>query len=388
MSALAASALGLVLGLAAGPLEAGAHPPREAAVRRGVAQAWRAYARRFIQQDGRVIDWSDGGVTTSEGQAYALVRAVWADDQRTFDRVLAWTRDNLQGGDPAALPAWRWGEGATTWGVLDPHPAADADVWMAYALLLAGRRWEAPAYRDQARALAAEIWDQEVGEVGPWTLLLPGPWARGVDPVRLNPSYFLPFAFRAFAAADPERDWMSVVEGSYGLLEALMPLGTLPPDWVHLDRETAARVPDPDGAPEHSAHHGYEAFRVAWTLAADARWHDEPRARVLLATYADLGARYAREGRLAAIVDVHGAPLTAYDSPGFYGSLLAAWGEARPAAADALYLREIAPLSRPLGRGGRGGRGGWGGPDDYYGQNWTWLGVAFWAGVALPPEGL
>jgi endoglucanase len=382
MSALAASALGLVLGLAAGPQEAGAHPPRSSAVRRGVARAWRAYSRRFIQRDGRVIDWSDGGVTTSEGQAYALVRAVWADDRRTFDRVLVWTRDNLQGGDGAVLPAWRWGERGGAWGVIDPNPAADADVWMAYALVLAAQRWHEPRYRGQARGLLAAIWDQEVREVGPWTLLLPGPWAVGQDPVRLNPSYFLPFAFRSFAAVDPERDWMALVEGSYGLLEALMPLGTLPPDWVHLDPETAARTDDPSGAPEHSADHGYEAFRVAWTLAADARWHDEPRARALLATYADLGARYAREGRLAAIVDVHGAPLTPYDSPGFYGSLLAAWGEARPSDAAALFEREIAPLS------GIGGRGGWGGPDDYYGQNWTWLGVAFWAGVANPPEGL
>lgn len=384
MSALAASALGLVLGLAAGPQEAGAtaNCRAESAARRGVARAWRAYARRFIQRDGRVIDWSDNAVTTSEGQSYALVRAVWADDRRTFDRVRGWTQDNLQGGDGAALPAWRWGERDGAWGVLDANPAADADVWMAYALLLAARRWEAPEYRGQARAMLAAIWDQEVGEVGPWTLLLPGPWARGQDPIRLNPSYLLPFAFRSFAAEDPGRDWMDLVEGSYGLLEALMPLGTLPPDWVHLDRETAARTDDPAGAPEHSAHHGYEAFRVAWTLAADARWHDEPRARVLLATYADLGARYAREGRLAAIVDVQGEPLTPYDSPGFYGSLLAAWGEARPADAGPLFLREIAPLA------GRRGRGGWGGQDDYYGQNWTWMGVAFWVGVAQPPEGL
>lgn len=382
MSALAASALVLVLGLAAGPLEAGAHPPRESAMRRDVARAWRAYSRRFIQRDGRVVDWGDGGVTTSEGQAYALVRAAWADDRRTFDRVLVWTRDNLQGGDGAALPAWRWGERDGAWGVLDPNPAADADVWMAYALLLAAQRWEEPRYRAQARGLLAAIWDQEVGEVGPWTLLLPGPWAVGQTPVRLNPSYLLPFAFRSFAAVDPERDWMALVDGSYGLLEALMPLGALPPDWVHLDPETAARTDDPPGAPEHSADHGYEAFRVAWTLAADARWHDEPRARALLMAYADLGMRYDREGRLAAIVDAGGAPLTAYDSPGFYGSLLAAWGETRPAAAAALFRREIAPLSKMWGHGG------WGGPDDYYGQNWTWLGVAFWVGVANPPEGL
>lgn len=384
MSALAASALGLVLGLAAGPGKAGAATvsASETVDRRAVARAWRAYVRRFIQRDGRVVDWSDEGVTTSEGQAYALVRAVWADDRRTFDRVLRWTEDNLQGGDPTALPAWRWGEREGAWGVLDANPAADADAWMAYALLLAAERWGAAAYRDQARGLLGAIWEAEVAQVGPWTLLLPGPWAMGQDPVRLNPSYFLPFAFRAFAAEDPAHDWMALVDGSYGLLGALMPIGRLPPDWLHLDPATGTRLADPADAPPDSPHHGWEAFRVAWSLAADARWHDEPRARALLATYSRLASRYEDDGMLGAVVDVQGAPRVPYSSPGFYGSLLAAWSETRPADAARLFERELAPLAGPQGRGG------WGGRDDYYGQNWTWLGVAFWVGIAQPPEGL
>ncbi|MFT4977459.1 MAG: endo-1,4-beta-D-glucanase Y, partial [Myxococcota bacterium] len=72
-------------------------------------QTWRGYARGFIQRDGRVIDHREGSVSTSEGQAYAMIRAVWIDDPRTFARLLRWTTDNLQGGDPATLPAWRWG---------------------------------------------------------------------------------------------------------------------------------------------------------------------------------------------------------------------------------------------------------------------------------------
>lgn len=384
MSALAASALGLMLGLSAGPRAAGAatDSAREPVERRAVARAWRAYVRRFIQRDGRVVDWSDGGVTTSEGQAYALVRAAWAGDRRTFDRVLGWTRDNLQGGDPVALPAWRWGRRDGAWGVIDPNPAADADVWMAYALLLAAERWGDPAHAEQARGLMGAIWDAEVAEVGPWTLLLPGPWAVGQDPVRLNPSYFLPFAFRAFAAADPAHDWMALVDGSYGLLAALMPYGRLPSDWVHLDPDTGLRAADPADAPADSPHHGWEAFRVAWTLAAEARWYDEPRAHTLLATYGLLTARYAADGRIGAVVDVQGAPRVAYGSAGFHGCLLAAWSVTHPADAARLFDREIAPLAGP------DGRGGWGGRDDYYGQNWTWLGVAFRAGVARPPEGL
>jgi endo-1,4-beta-D-glucanase Y len=381
MSALTASALGLLLGLAATTGDAYASSG-EVVRARQVRRAWRSYAKRFIQSDGRVIDWSDGGVTTSEGQAYALVRAVWADDQRTFDRVLRWTRDNLQAGDPATLPAWRWGEQDGAWGVIDDNPAADADQWMAYALLLAADRWDDARYRGQARALLVAIWAEEVGDVAGFPVMLPGPWAVGQDPVRLNPSYFLPFAYRAFAVADPGRPWMRLVDSSYAVLTGLMGEGAdavLPPDWVWVDAARGERVPTPADAPAGADDHGWEAFRVAWTLAADAVWYDEHRARVLLLPYAALGQRWRRDGSVAARVAVDGSPLEAYASPGQYGALLAAWSTVRAEDVADLFAREIAPLR---------GKGGWGGPDDYYGQNWTWLGAAFVAGMAAPPEAL
>lgn len=383
MSGLSASALGLVLGLASSPDAAGAGPTARRIVVEPsmVARAWRAYARRFIRRSGRVIDRSDGNRTTSEGQAYALVRAAWADDEATFNRVLRWTRTHLQGGDSTALPAWWWGLRDGAWGVVDPNPAADADVWMAYAMLVAAERWNRPELLHEARGMIASIWRGEVAAVGPWTVLLPGPWAQSQDPVRINPSYLLPFAFRAFAEVDPDHDWMALVDGSYDVLGILMSGDTLPPDWAHFERSTGQRAPEPDDAPENSAAHGWEALRVAWTLAADARWHGEPRARALMTAYADLAERYGQDGRLGAIVDGTGAALVPYGSPALYGSLLAAWSEVHPTAATHVFEQEIEALAGPRGLGG------WGAPDDYYGHNWTWLGVAFWTGVALPPGG-
>lgn len=379
MALLAASGLGLLLGVVAGPGIAWADTSCETPRPRVVRRAWRAYVRRFVQADGRVIDRSDGGVSTSEGQAYGLVRAVWADDQPSFDRMLDWTRDNLQHGDPMALPAWRWGDaGDGGWGVISENPAADADQWMAYALLIAAERWYEPRYRGQALGLLAAIWDQEVGMVGPHRVVLPGPWARGGERVQLNPSYFLPFAYRAFAVADPDRPWGELVEGSYALLGMLMANESLPPDWAWLDAETAAIRLAPADAPEGADLHGFEAFRVAWTLAADARWYDEGRARALLLAYARLGTVWRRDGRLSARMrrDTLEAQADGV-SLGQYGALIAAWAVIRPDDVSALFARDVEPLR---------GVGGWGGEDDYYGQNWTWLGVALWTGLAVPPE--
>ena len=47
---------------------------------------WSYYRHRYIV-DGRVVTWDEQAITTSEGQGYAMLRAVWSNDRPTFDRV-------------------------------------------------------------------------------------------------------------------------------------------------------------------------------------------------------------------------------------------------------------------------------------------------------------
>src|SRR5262245_61394608 len=91
--------------------------------------SWKAYVQRFIQEDGRVIDHSAGGVSTSEGQAYAMLRAVWIGDRNTFDRTFNWALNNLNSRIRTDhLWAWKWGKDSNgKWGVLDKAFASDAD---------------------------------------------------------------------------------------------------------------------------------------------------------------------------------------------------------------------------------------------------------------------
>src|SRR5207247_11293939 len=91
-----------------------------------LVKSWEFYTRRFIV-DGRVVDTKTEWSTTSEGQSYAMLRAVYIDDRPTFDRVWSWTKGNLQvRGD--GLFSWHWGDrGDGTSGVLDANSATDAD---------------------------------------------------------------------------------------------------------------------------------------------------------------------------------------------------------------------------------------------------------------------
>lgn len=119
---------------------------------------WKAFVDSQIQADGRVIDFTTPEQqSTSEGQSYALFFALVANDRATFETVLGWTANNLcEGQLGGRLPAWQWGRRADgSYGVLDAHSAADADAWIAYALLEAGRLWRAPRYAESGRALLA-----------------------------------------------------------------------------------------------------------------------------------------------------------------------------------------------------------------------------------------
>ncbi|WP_428309311.1 cellulose synthase complex periplasmic endoglucanase BcsZ [Hydrocarboniphaga sp.] len=208
---------------------------------------WQAYAEHFVQPDGRVVDITAGARTTSEGQVYSLFFALVANDRPRFDAILKWTRDNLCGGDFAAqLPSWLWGQKPDgSWGVLDPNPAADADLWLAYTLLQAGRLWNDAALSQNGRVLLWQIKEHEIAAMGAaGKLLLPAPNGFVLDAThwKLNPSYYPRFQFAGLATEDPSGPWNELWQNYQRLLPQVAPIG-LVPDWFLLD-EKAQVSPD------------------------------------------------------------------------------------------------------------------------------------------------
>jgi len=183
-----------------------------ARVERVLTASWQSYCRHFISSDGQVIIPEEGGGTISEAQAYALLRAVWANDATVFNRVYSFTYEKLsrvhRHGD--SLLSWRWGRLPDgSWGVLDANSATDGDLDYALALVLAARKgWRAPPnlpdYREEARRVQADILAREVVALpGGDLLLTPGNWHEPQPPYLVNPSYFSPAAYRLFAKFTP-----------------------------------------------------------------------------------------------------------------------------------------------------------------------------------------
>ena len=122
--------------------------------------AWEQFKNEYVSTEGRVVDPADSRkITTSEGQSYALFFALAANDRDAFGKLFQWTQNNLAAGDLRAhLPGWLWGKkDDEQWTLLDSNSASDSDLWIAWALLEAGRLWQQPQYTETGKALLARI---------------------------------------------------------------------------------------------------------------------------------------------------------------------------------------------------------------------------------------
>jgi endoglucanase len=287
---------------------------------------WNAYQARFIDAEGRVIDHSAADRTTSEGQAYAMFFALAGNDRSSFDRLLHWTQANLAGNDlQTHLPAWLWGKASDgQWKTLDTHSASDADVWMAYVLIEAGRLWHVPSDATTGQAMMAQIAKTEVANLpGFGPVLLPGPTGfQHNQTTTLNPSYMPPFIFQRFAQIDPTGPWQQIALGIPRMLEGSARHG-FAMDWVDyipgdgfypsLTIETGNKDSDVPGG-------SYDAIRVyLWAGMIDS---SSPLRSQVLSAIPAMSAYLASHDAPPEKVSDQGIPL-AQDGPvGFSAAVL------------------------------------------------------------------
>ena len=331
-------------------------------------------------KSNRTLDKQQDNITTSEGQSYTMLRAVYADDQKQFDASLQWTKDNLQRDDK--LFSWKFGRLPDgRYSILDnvggQNTASDGDSDIALSLLLAYSRWQEDKYFYDAKAIISSMWEKEVVIINGKPVMTANDLERNnPTQVVVNPSYFAPYAYKLFAKVDPSHDWIGLVDNSYNILSDLSvakldkPSSSgLPPDWVIMNRQTGA-YSAPSAESGQTTDFGYDAMRIPFRLALDDSWFKDPRAKVVLSKYSLLQKEWSKRGQLAAVYTHDGVAKANYEAPpAIYGGTFGYFKVMQPDTARQIYQAKLAILYDTDGQKWKTILG-------YYDDNWAWFGIA------------
>lgn len=330
--------------------------------------SWHYYKKTFISKDGRVIDHQRGSVTTSEGQAYAMRRALLMYDKGTFDKTYDWAKYNLQRKNDK-LFAWLWGKmdpgqkGEVEYGVLDEDGASDAGTEIAVSLIFAYKVWGQKSYLDDALKIMNDIWDKETVEIKGERIIIAGDNQKSLENVEVNPSYFLIYGFRVFAEVDKEHDWQKLVDSSYRLINYCIdniPSG-LPPDIFYINRKTGEIIFD-----KEKSDFSYDAVRVFYRVYIDYILTKDQRAKALLSKSRLFVNRWKREYKFYTCYKQDGQLKNHDEAIGSIALLLPVIKMYDKNVAEEIYQNRIkAKYNR---------KGYWGDPMDYYAQNLVWFG--------------
>lgn len=174
------------------------------------------------------------------------------------------------------------------WTLLDSNSASDSDLWIAWALLEAGRLWQQPQYTETGKALLARIVAEETVAVpGLGTMLLPGKVGFADDSGwRFNPSYLPPQLATYFVRFGAP--WPALRDGNLRLLLETAPKG-FTPDWVRYEKGKGWQLKT-----EKPPIGSYDAIRVyLWVgMLHDG---DKQKAR-LLQRFAPMAAQTTEQG--------------------------------------------------------------------------------------------
>jgi endo-1,4-beta-D-glucanase Y len=223
---------------------------------------WLSFKSRFVVADGRVIDTGNNGISHSEGQSYGMLFAVAFNDRATFELISGWTAHNLNRRSDF-LHIWRYLPNQHDH-TPDQNNATDGDLVIAMALNRAARLWGRPENVQSALAIARDIRERLITNVGTRLVLLPAlnGFAK-TNAIIVNLSYYNLVAFRELSVIDSSPLWQVLELDGLALMQAArFGRWQLPPDWLSVPLNGGGVAVAPGWPPLCS----YDAIRVPLNL--------------------------------------------------------------------------------------------------------------------------
>jgi endo-1,4-beta-D-glucanase Y len=329
------------------------------------------YARHFVDPQGKVMDPDRNGMVTSEAQSYALFFSLVANDPNRFREILDWTQKNLAQGDLSQhLPAWSWGKKPdNSWGILDGNSASDADLWVAYSLLEAGRLWGNSAYSVRGKQMLSLIARYEVVNVPLiGMVMIPGRtgFVLGHETWILNPAYLpMPLLLGA-GREDPAGPWTGMAAHLPMWFESTTVYG-FAMDWVKCGASgcSPAKGPDDRSSPALGS---YDAIRVY--LWAGMMPKDMTGAAKLLSILSPMSTYVRQHGGPPQSVGPNGTVISPDAPVGFVAAVI-------PFMQSAGSPADSAQLQRTVQSYFSSSTGLFGSPPKYYDQNLALFGLGW-----------
>ncbi|MGI5826521.1 MAG: glycosyl hydrolase family 8 [Patescibacteria group bacterium] len=338
--------------------------------------SWEYFKGNFIINWGQVIDPSEGEVTTSELQGQTLLRAVWEDDQTTFDNVWQWTKNHLQYRQQDKLLSFLWEKQGSEYKLGDFRSSSKADQDIALALLFAHKQWGNETYLNEAKEIISDIWEQEVKLIGGRYILIAGTDRREKEGFLVNPSAFAPATYRIFAEVDKTHPWKKLADSSYDILNTLGKMAGnqtyLPQNWILIDEQgnfsSAARYVD-----RNPDLYGEPAYQTLWRVAVDALWFKDTQAITYLKQVEPFFLQiWRRKGKFISLYDLSGREKANSNSLSTDSGALSVFSITNPQVAKEIFNKSF--ISQFDYRDGC-----WTNTKDFYEQSWGWFGTALYS---------
>lgn len=253
---------------------------------RAAYDAWKSIHLEDCGNGVQRVRWENerADATVSEGIGYGmLLTAIW-DERAAFDGLYAYYQLG-QNPDTGLMNWLRYGCDAHHEETYSAHPggaAADADLDVAMALIMANCRWGDAKYTAAATQVISAIRQHMFIDDNGTQVLLPGDsgWFHQMGAGCLNYSYFAPAYYREFAKLDAEHAalWLKAANDSYVLLAAASHQATgLVRNWGAADGQNA--TPWCHDAYNRAASYGDDAARTPWRIVTDYLWNGTPAAK-------------------------------------------------------------------------------------------------------------
>jgi endo-1,4-beta-D-glucanase Y len=193
---------------------------------------WSIYKKQYLKTD--YISTNDNFITASD-QKYGIIQSILNDDFDSFNKIRNFTINNFQKRKTDKLLVSKIQNKNNSYKILDSSTSTNADVDIAYSLILASQKWGIPEFAEEAKIIIQDLWKYRVVNINDKLVLLPSDSNKQNGNEMINLSQFSPAQYKIFKTVDSSNNWEALATDSYKIVNEILNNYKLLPNWIKYD---------------------------------------------------------------------------------------------------------------------------------------------------------